>query len=880
MVAPKYGPTESSPLPNSAVQDNAALASGNAGADADADADTKRRRQILDKLLQQAAELRLQGNQAFKKAQLDQAEVKYSQAIHMLQKIPRDMAAPDLVKSLNNRSRVYVKLDKMEQAEIDASEVLSMNSVETAATSAAFFVRYHARTGLGAPEDALGDLKRSAGLGNPDAKRLLHSLTKKAKASSSTSSNPSAAVAAPAVAGGYDISRQARWPPATTARAAAATTAAARRRARGATAAASAKKNGAERERLRARLGARAGEELSFGGGGANEDSPYGRRPVGGSDAGSDGEKKEEEGRTAEPLEIPGKRRPRSRPAGSPSSGGGRGGGGGKGGGKVASISPHTPAATNSDNNNNGNNGGNSGGAVAATEESDTFPPPHPALAHPSVRQCLLPPGGRAVPAVTRADDSLGEVAAGSTAAGRGRCEGQGVAAPRGEGGGEPRSCGGGGGKREVAVGDGATGEARNGRSSSGREGSGGACAGVDGGDEGGGHGADEEAVAVRVVAPSEGVIAAPPPARQAQLVRWLVAQAKDEKHCREGEIWAVLDKNWWDRWQLYAGCSEDDAGAPAVDASGESDVVKAGPVEQDAPAAASSAGSTDAAAEETADDAADDVAGTAAAKAETKCTPDADDGGDSTAAEEGPTAGPHSVPVGGDGGSGGGKSGGGASVKAVGEAQTSGDPNAKAAPAAGATTNEATALRGSPAPHPGPIDNSELVLGLGTPGTIPGTGRRLQLRLVRGYHFVLVPQEAWIALHAWYGGGPALPRALVSVRDSDSGDVVFEPQLYPEFSRLDPVLGSSGGDGGYADGSASYDAALDTPAGDDVALPPAAERKEGGESEARGRGRRRGEGGGGGGGGEQTKGGGGGGGGGDGGAPVRGVRVARGEKV
>lgn len=33
------------------------------------------------------------------------------------------MAAPDLVKSLNNRSRVYVKLDEMEKAEIDASEV-------------------------------------------------------------------------------------------------------------------------------------------------------------------------------------------------------------------------------------------------------------------------------------------------------------------------------------------------------------------------------------------------------------------------------------------------------------------------------------------------------------------------------------------------------------------------------------------------------------------------------------------------------------------------------------------------------------------------------------------------------------------------------------
>lgn len=37
--------------------------------------------------------------------------------------IPGDLATPDLVKSLNNRSRVYVKLDKMELAEADASEV-------------------------------------------------------------------------------------------------------------------------------------------------------------------------------------------------------------------------------------------------------------------------------------------------------------------------------------------------------------------------------------------------------------------------------------------------------------------------------------------------------------------------------------------------------------------------------------------------------------------------------------------------------------------------------------------------------------------------------------------------------------------------------------
>lgn len=52
--------------------------------------------------------------------------------------------------------------------------------------------------------------------------------------------------------------------------------------------------------------------------------------------------------------------------------------------------------------------------------------------------------------------------------------------------------------------------------------------------------------------------------------------------------------------------------------------------------------------------------------------------------------------------------------------------------------------------PYPGPIDNSALVFEEKAPGTVIGSGRRLRLRLVRGYHFVLVPQEAWHALHAW----------------------------------------------------------------------------------------------------------------------------------
>lgn len=73
-MAPKYEPTESLPSSDSAVQDSA---SGNAD---------KRRQQILTNILKKAAELRLHGNEAFRKAQLGQAEIKYSEAIHMLQK--------------------------------------------------------------------------------------------------------------------------------------------------------------------------------------------------------------------------------------------------------------------------------------------------------------------------------------------------------------------------------------------------------------------------------------------------------------------------------------------------------------------------------------------------------------------------------------------------------------------------------------------------------------------------------------------------------------------------------------------------------------------------------------------------------------------------
>lgn len=78
MVAPKYGPMESSPSPDfAAVQDTVSRSAGK----------DKQRQQILQSIMKQATELRLQGNQAFKKAQLDQAENYYSKAIHRLQNV-------------------------------------------------------------------------------------------------------------------------------------------------------------------------------------------------------------------------------------------------------------------------------------------------------------------------------------------------------------------------------------------------------------------------------------------------------------------------------------------------------------------------------------------------------------------------------------------------------------------------------------------------------------------------------------------------------------------------------------------------------------------------------------------------------------------------
>jgi len=80
MVAPKYGPTETSQSSVPDVQD---------GADAVRSNDKKRekREKVLGRLMSMAEGIRSEGNAMFKNMEYEQAEDKYSQAIHMLKKV-------------------------------------------------------------------------------------------------------------------------------------------------------------------------------------------------------------------------------------------------------------------------------------------------------------------------------------------------------------------------------------------------------------------------------------------------------------------------------------------------------------------------------------------------------------------------------------------------------------------------------------------------------------------------------------------------------------------------------------------------------------------------------------------------------------------------
>ncbi|CAJ1411515.1 unnamed protein product [Effrenium voratum] len=68
---------------------------------------------------------------------------------------------------------------------------------------------------------------------------------------------------------------------------------------------------------------------------------------------------------------------------------------------------------------------------------------------------------------------------------------------------------------------------------------------------------------------------------------------------------------------------------------------------------------------------------------------------------------------------------------------------------------------------RPPEIDNSDLIIR-------PGSSQ-LQSGLGENRDFILLPQEAWKLLHAWYGGGPPLRRQVIG-----SGSADLRVELYP----------------------------------------------------------------------------------------------------
>lgn len=85
----------------------------------------------------------------------------------------------------------------------------------------------------------------------------------------------------------------------------------------------------------------------------------------------------------------------------------------------------------------------------------------------------------------------------------------------------------------------------------------------------------------------------------------------------------------------------------------------------------------------------------------------------------------------------------------------------------------------------PGPIDNVPLV----EPETrkvmvLTGEGGKLKrnIPLCRGRDFEIIPEPVWRALQQWYGGGPPLPRTVIT---PTNGDPNPELELYPVTLRL-----------------------------------------------------------------------------------------------
>lgn len=320
--------------------------------------------------------------------------------------------------------------------------------------------------------------------------------------------------------------------------------------------------------KLRARPDAGAGEELIFGG--PRECSSWGQRPVpdvGGSPPRSPSLWSQEGGTAVaaagvaaagESAATPARRVEATGCANGPDGGGANGGGGvcdgrGEGGGGsgdacttaiVLEVSRRRRPRPGAPGKGNVTKVSFTPSVPMTAAEEDTFPAPHPALTHASVRRCFVSAptgdvgssggsivdGGEAAAAVGGTEiDSVGKApssgigdAVSDVVVGAAR-QGVGFKRELGPGGGArgtPWCRGPGGGEAGSQAGD----EEESRRGGECRVGGGGGGGGGDG--KGGGWGGETGAPAVGL---GEGENEGPPPVKQAQDIRWLVAQAKEE---------------------------------------------------------------------------------------------------------------------------------------------------------------------------------------------------------------------------------------------------------------------------------------------------------------------------------------------------------------
>ena len=81
---------------------------------------------------------------------------------------------------------------------------------------------------------------------------------------------------------------------------------------------------------------------------------------------------------------------------------------------------------------------------------------------------------------------------------------------------------------------------------------------------------------------------------------------------------------------------------------------------------------------------------------------------------------------------------------------------------------------------RPASIDNSDLVVDVKCEDS--NVEPELHDTLMEGRDFILLPQNVWRQFHKWYGGGPTLPRKVITSGSSQE-DLTIE--VYPLRLRL-----------------------------------------------------------------------------------------------